>query len=167
MPLVDGQFQVLQQTAVNRSDRLKQAVALMLACSRCLPCNKVVDLAELQAELHGIVPVADGQFQVLQQTAVNWSNRLKQALASCHGLTVVNRTTVVGDEVERSLFKAVEARYRVRDDMLLCCVCCAVLCCAVLSCSAMLSCLAVLCCVSTVPCIVTCACATTITLRAR
>lgn len=69
----------------------------------------------LQAELHGIVPVAEGQFQTLHQASVNWSNRLKQALASCHGLTLINRTSTVGDEVERSLFKSVEARYRVSD----------------------------------------------------
>lgn len=48
----------------------------------------------------------------MQQNAVRWSNRLKQAAAVCNGLTVINKSTVVGEEFEQSLFKAVEARFK-------------------------------------------------------
>ena len=65
-----------------------------------------------QAELHGVVPVSNGQFGALQQTAVRWSKRLKQAAAVCHGLTMINRSSVIGDAMELSLFKYVEASFK-------------------------------------------------------
>lgn len=47
----------------------------------------------VQAQLHGVVPVQQHAFQAMQQRAVQWSNRLIQAAAVCHGLTMVNKTT--------------------------------------------------------------------------
>ena len=38
---------------------------------------------------------------------------LTQAAAACNGLIMVNKSTVVGDELETALFKAVEARFLV------------------------------------------------------
>lgn len=71
-----------------------------------------------QAELHGILPVKSNRFEPLQQTAVHWSNTLKQAAAVCNSLTLVNKHTVAGFDVERSLFKAVEARFLVRQEQI-------------------------------------------------
>ena len=67
----------------------------------------------IQADLHGVVQVKQQAFEALQQRSAQWSNRLIQAAAVCNGLTMVNKTTVVGDEMERSLFKSVEARFLV------------------------------------------------------
>ncbi len=69
----------------------------------------------MQAALHGVLPVQHHSFGVLQTSSVQWSNRLRQALAVCNGLTFVNKTTVVGLDMERKLFKAVEAQFLVRD----------------------------------------------------
>ena len=66
----------------------------------------------MQAALHGVLPVHQGQFDTLQQNGMRWSNRLKQAMAVCNGLSWINKT-VVGLDMERSMFKAVEARFLV------------------------------------------------------
>lgn len=68
----------------------------------------------MQAEFHGMLPVAEGAFEALQQSAVRWSNRLKQACAVCHSLTVISKTTAVGEAYEQHLFKAVEAHFQAR-----------------------------------------------------
>ena len=69
----------------------------------------------MQAGLHGVLPVHSGQFELLQQSALRWSNRLKQGVATvCNSLVAINKTTVVGTDMERSMFKAVEARFLVR-----------------------------------------------------
>lgn len=70
--------------------------------------------AFVQVELHGIMPVSDGQFEGLQQNGVRWSNRLRQAAAVCHSLTMVNKTVLAGEPMERSMFKLVEAQFLVR-----------------------------------------------------
>ena len=67
----------------------------------------------MQAGLHGVLPVHSGQFELLQQSALRWSNRLKQGVAVCNSLVAINKTTVVGADMERSMFKAVEARFLV------------------------------------------------------
>ena len=67
----------------------------------------------MQTELAGVLPVHKGEFQAIQQSALRWSNRLKQAVAVCNSLTMVNKNTVVGADMERSMFKAVEARFLV------------------------------------------------------
>lgn len=54
-----------------------------------------------------------GNFQSLQQNALHWSNRLKQAFAVCNSLNMVSKTAVAGVDMERSLFKLVEARFLV------------------------------------------------------
>ena len=67
----------------------------------------------MQTELAGVLPVHKGEFQPIQQSALRWSNRLKQAVAICNSLTMVNKNTVGGVDMERSMFKAVEARFLV------------------------------------------------------
>ena len=67
----------------------------------------------MQAELHGVLPVHKSRFEPLQKSAFRWSNRLKQAVAVCNSLTYVNKGTVAGADMERSMFKAVEARFLV------------------------------------------------------
>ena len=64
-----------------------------------------------------MLPVSKGVFEPLQRSALGWSNRLRQAAAVCNGLTMINRSTVVGDIMERSLFQAVEARFLVSSMM--------------------------------------------------
>ena len=49
---------------------------------------------------------------MLQQNAMRWNNRLKQAIAVCNGLAFINKT-VVGIDMEQLMFKAVEARFLV------------------------------------------------------
>ena len=66
-----------------------------------------------QTELAGMIPVHKREFQPIQQSALRWSNRLKQAVAVCNSLTMVNKNTVVGVDMERSIFRAVEARFLV------------------------------------------------------
>ena len=85
------------------------------AGSLVTPWQAVCDcLSELlQADLHGVLPVHKASFAALQQNALRWSNRLKQAFAVCHSLHMVNKHTVAGVDVERMLFKNVEARFLV------------------------------------------------------
>ena len=67
----------------------------------------------MQAELHGVVPVQSGEFLAMQKSALRWPNRLKQAVAVCNSLNMVGRHTVAGVDMERRMFKAVEARFLV------------------------------------------------------
>ncbi len=60
-----------------------------------------------------MLPVHKGAFQSLQQNALRWSNRLKQACAVCHSLNMVSKSVVAGTDMERTLFKLVEARFLV------------------------------------------------------
>lgn len=67
----------------------------------------------MQAELHGVLPVQSGEFQAMQKSAMRWPNRLKQAVAVCNSLSMVGKHTVAGVDMERDMFKAVEARFLV------------------------------------------------------
>jgi len=59
------------------------------------------------------MPVEKGSFHSLQQNALHWSNVLKQACATCNSLNMVSKTAVAGVDMERTLFKLVEARFLV------------------------------------------------------
>lgn len=72
-----------------------------------------VKLVALQANLHGVLPVHKATFGSLQQGGLQWGNRLKQMFAACHSLNMVTRSAVAGADMERSLFKAVEASFLV------------------------------------------------------
>ena len=61
-----------------------------------------------------MLPVSNGAFEPLQRSPLNWSNRLRQASAVCNGLTMINKSTIAGDTLERSLFRAVEASFLVQ-----------------------------------------------------
>jgi hypothetical protein len=61
-----------------------------------------------------MLPVTNGAFEPLQSSAVRWGNKLTQAAAVCNGLTMINKSTIVGDGAERRLFQTVEARFLVR-----------------------------------------------------
>ena len=67
----------------------------------------------VQANLHGVLPVHKAAFGSLQQSGLQWGNRLKQMFAACHSLNMVGRSAVAGADVERSLFRAVEASFLV------------------------------------------------------
>lgn len=71
----------------------------------------------VQPELHGMLPVNGDKFEALQQSAVQWSNSLKQSAAVCNSLNLVNKTRVVGDVADFAAFKACEARFLVRAHM--------------------------------------------------
>ena len=60
-----------------------------------------------------MLPVVSGQFASLQTGAINWSNKLRQAVAVCNALTPLGRGKVVGDPAEQALFKKVEAQFLV------------------------------------------------------
>ena len=82
-------------------------------CNLFLTSSHFKEAVVLQTELAGVLPVHKGEFQPIQQSALRWSNRLKQAVAVCNSLTMVNKNTVGGVDMERSMFKAVEARFLV------------------------------------------------------
>ena len=67
----------------------------------------------MQPTLQGLLPVRNGEFTTLQKNAFKWPDRLKQAVAVCNALTLINRTHVVGDGPEREAFQAVEAQFLV------------------------------------------------------
>ncbi|DBA94075.1 TPA: hypothetical protein ACH3X1_001723 [Trebouxia sp. C0004] len=81
--------------------------------------DKTGTLTHSVTELAGVLPVHKGEFQAIQQSALRWSNRLKQAVAVCNSLTMVNKNTVVGVDMERAMFKAVEARFLDREHVVL------------------------------------------------
>ena len=60
-----------------------------------------------------MLPVEHGKFAPLQQMAMRWPRRLKQAVAVCNSLTLTTRSQVVGDLADKQAFKAVEARFLV------------------------------------------------------
>ena len=68
----------------------------------------------MQAKLHGMLPIETGAFTAMQQSAMLWSERLKQAVATCHSLNMIDKSTVAGHDLERALFRMVEARFLVR-----------------------------------------------------
>ena len=62
---------------------------------------------------HGMLPVHRSAFTAIQQSAVQWSIRLKQAVATCNGLTMIDKSLVAGHDLERALFRMMEARFLV------------------------------------------------------
>ena len=60
-----------------------------------------------------MVPIEKGRFTGLQQSAVCWPDRLRQAAALCNSLTVIRKGYVVGDVADKQAFKAVEAHFLV------------------------------------------------------
>ena len=75
--------------------------------------ERTVEHVVVQAHLHGVLPVHDAAFTSLQQNALRWSNLLRQSFAVCHSLNLVSKSVVAGDDMERTLFTAVEARFLV------------------------------------------------------
>ncbi|KAL0030094.1 hypothetical protein WJX79_006699 [Trebouxia sp. C0005] len=104
----------------------KEKIALMFpeslkvgALADVVCFDKTGTLTHSMTELAGVLPVHKGEFQPIQQSALRWSNRLKQAVAVCNSLTMVNKNTVVGVNMERSMFKAVEALFLDREHVVL------------------------------------------------
>ena len=62
-----------------------------------------------------MVEIHRGEFKPLQCNAAYWSSHLKQAVAICNGLTWVSKNMLVGDDLDRKLFKMVEAHFAVRN----------------------------------------------------
>ncbi|KAL0053519.1 hypothetical protein WJX82_006960 [Trebouxia sp. C0006] len=85
---------------------LKLGAAVDIVCF-----DKTGTLTASNAHLHGVLPLHQAAFTSLQQSALRWSNRLKQAWAVCHSLNMVSKSVVAGVDMERALFKAVEARF--------------------------------------------------------
>lgn len=84
------------------------AVCSILTAIRNLLCLSWFCVC-LQSDLHGVLPVAGGQFLSLQRDALRWPNGLKQAAAVCNSLTLIDKKQVVGELEERQAFNAVEA----------------------------------------------------------
>ncbi|KAL0023496.1 hypothetical protein WJX79_002152 [Trebouxia sp. C0005] len=122
-PSIPTVFLVLTYIARLRLDRagisLLYSKALHVGAYVNMVCfDKTGTLTDSVAALHGVLPVQEGQFESLQQNALRWNNRLRQALAVCNGLSWINKT-LVGVDMERSMFKAVEARFLDRDIVVL------------------------------------------------
>ncbi|DBA92220.1 TPA: hypothetical protein ACH3X1_015928 [Trebouxia sp. C0004] len=86
--------------------KLKAAADVSVVCF-----DKTGTLTGSVPELHGMLPVEEGQFLGMQCMAMRWPNRLKQAAAVCNSLTLINKSQVVGDAADKQAFKAVEARF--------------------------------------------------------
>lgn len=65
----------------------------------------------MQPEFHSMVPVKAGKLETLQQGALCWPSSLKQCIAVCNSLNLVNRHDLVGDLADYTAFKACEARF--------------------------------------------------------
>ena len=76
--------------------------------------------SSVQPELHGMVPVEDGELGGLHQMAMHWPLRLKQAVAVCNSLTLIGKSQVVGDLADKQAFKAIEACFLVRASVAFC-----------------------------------------------
>lgn len=61
-----------------------------------------------------MLPVEEGCFTGLQQSASRWPEALKQAVALCNSLTLAGKNQVAGDLADKQAFMAVEARFLVR-----------------------------------------------------
>lgn len=57
--------------------------------------------------------MVSGNFTQVQKNALRWPDRLKQAVAICNTLTLINKNHVVGDVAEKEAFQAVEAQFLV------------------------------------------------------
>lgn len=68
----------------------------------------------MQPKMHGMLPLVDGKFAALQQSAVQWPNSVKQSAAICNSLNLVNKLKMVGDVADYEAFSACEARFLVR-----------------------------------------------------
>ncbi|DBA94899.1 TPA: hypothetical protein ACH3X1_002432 [Trebouxia sp. C0004] len=93
---------------------IKRGAAVDVVCF-----DKTGTLTDSLANLHGVLPVHEAAFDSLQQSGLRWGNRLKQMFAACHSLNMVSRSAVAGADVERSLFKAVEASFLDRQTVVL------------------------------------------------
>ncbi|KAL0053576.1 hypothetical protein WJX82_007835 [Trebouxia sp. C0006] len=93
---------------------VKQGAAVDVVCF-----DKTGTLTHNTAELHGVLPVQQAAFGPLQSHASRWTNQLRQAFGVCHSLSMVSKSVVAGDDMERTLFKAVEARFLDRATVIL------------------------------------------------
>ncbi|KAL3153346.1 hypothetical protein ABBQ38_011686 [Trebouxia sp. C0009 RCD-2024] len=81
--------------------------------------DKTGTLTSNMADLQGVLPVNEAAFGGLETTAFRWGGRLRQMFAVCHSLNMVSRSLVAGADLERKLFKAVEASFLDRETILL------------------------------------------------
>ena len=66
----------------------------------------------MQEGFFGMLPIRRAKFEgELQKYGMGWSKSLKIAGAVCNGLVMKGKTSVIGDALEKQLFKAVEAQY--------------------------------------------------------
>ena len=65
----------------------------------------------LQEGFFGMLPVSKAKFGTLQKFGMGWSRNLKYAGATCNGLVMKGKNSVIGDALEKQLFRAVEAQY--------------------------------------------------------
>ena len=73
-------------------------------------------MCSLQPELHGFVPVVRGTvFGELQRSATSWPNGLRQCIAVCNSLNLVNKHRLAGENADYEAFRSCEARFMVRD----------------------------------------------------
>ncbi len=73
--------------------------------------NGAVSMLMLQEGFFGMLPVSKAKFGTLQKFGMGWSRNLKYAGATCNGLVLKGKNSVIGDALEKQLFRAVEAQY--------------------------------------------------------
>ena len=89
-----------------------QAIDLVNSWVKTPQTNSFAD--GMQPRLHGMLPVAHGEFQEVQQGAVHWPASLKQCAALCNSLSLVKKGVLVGDAADLAAFSACEATFLVR-----------------------------------------------------
>ena len=58
-----------------------------------------------------MLPITKAEFGSLQKFGMGWSRNLKFAGAACNGLIMQGKNSLIGDALEKQLFRAVEAQY--------------------------------------------------------
>ncbi|KAL3147625.1 hypothetical protein ABBQ38_014675 [Trebouxia sp. C0009 RCD-2024] len=98
----------LQATGISvlQPDKLDAAAHTEIVCF-----DKTGTLTANMSNLHGMLPLVEGQFLTLQLDAVRWPNDVRQAAAVCNALTLITKSQVAGELGEREAFNKVEARF--------------------------------------------------------
>ncbi|DBA85704.1 TPA: hypothetical protein ACH3X1_005275 [Trebouxia sp. C0004] len=86
--------------------QLKMAANVDIACF-----DKTGTLTGSEEGFFGMLPVSKAKFGTLQKFGMGWSRNLKYAGATCNGLVMKGKNSVIGDALEKQLFRAVEAQY--------------------------------------------------------
>lgn len=74
-------------------------------------------LLMVQEGFYGMLAVSKTEFKPLTKYGMHWGRNLKFAAAVCNGLVMKGKKGYIGDTLEGSLFRAVEAEFLVGADL--------------------------------------------------